>query len=99
MAQFQVHRLTAGKTLVLDCQSDLLDPIDSRFVVPLIPLKDAPQPARKLNPVFSIGGEDYVMLTQAASAVHRRELGETVGSLAEHHIEIVGALNVLISGV
>jgi toxin CcdB len=97
VAQFDVHRLADG--LVLNCQSDLLDQIDSRFVVPLVPRADAPQVAQRLNPIFEIDGKEYVMLAQAAGAVRRRELGAVVASLAERGFEITGALDVLISGV
>jgi toxin CcdB len=99
MAQFDVHRLAKGSALVIDCQSDLLDHIDSRFVVPLVPRAASPQPAHRLNPVFTILCEDYVMLTQAASAVRRRELGAVIASLDERRLEITGALDVLITGV
>ena len=101
MAQFDVHPLTdeAGGGLVVDCQSDLLDHIGSRFVVPLIPRADAPPPARGLNPVFTIESEDSVMLTQSASAVRRRHLGAPVRSLEDRRLEIVSALDMLISGV
>jgi toxin CcdB len=60
---------------------------------------DAPAPAWRLNPVLSIGGADFVMLTQAAGAVRCRDLGPAVASLARHNIEITGALDVLITGV
>ena len=97
MSQFDVHHLAAG--LVIDCQSDLLAQLDSRFVAPLVPRADAPKIAQRLNPVFEIYGQDYVMLTQAAAAVRRRELGEVMISLAQHAYEITNALDVLISGV
>ncbi|MEP7130344.1 MAG: CcdB family protein [Sphingomicrobium sp.] len=97
MAQFDVHRFANG--LVVDCQSDLLDQIDSRFVVPLVPRSGAPKVAQRLNPVFEIGGGSYVMLTQAAGAVRRRQLGAVVGSLGARAFEITGALDVLVSGV
>jgi toxin CcdB len=97
VAQFDVHRFANG--LVVDCQSDLLDQIDSRFVVPLVKQSDAPKVAQRLNPTFEIGGGSYVMLTQAASAVRRRELGPIVGSLAARAFEVTGALDVLVSGV
>ena len=97
MAQFDVHRL--GEGLVVDCQSDLLDQIDSRFVAPLISRTAAPRTAARLNPVFEINGLEYVMLTQTASAVRRRELGPVIASLADRSFEITGALDVLISGV
>jgi toxin CcdB len=97
VAQFDVHRFVSG--LVIDCQSDLLSEIDSRFVVPLVPRTDAPKIAQRLNPAFEVNGEHYVMLTQGAAAIRRQELGPIVASLAEHSFEITGAIDVLISGV
>ena len=97
MAQFDVHRL--GDGLVLDCQADLLDHLNSRFIVPLLPLDEAPKPARRLNPIFGIDGKDYVMATQFASAVERNDLGKVVTSLADRALEITAAVDVLISGV
>lgn len=99
MGQFDVHRLANGRGYVLDCQADLLDHIESRFVVPLLPMKQAPSPITRLNPVFRMNGEDYMMLTQSAGAIRRRDLGPVVASLAERHVEIVGAIDVLLSGV
>ena len=97
MAQFHVHQLSGGR-LAIDCQADLLGHLASRFVVPLVAL-DKAMPAKRLNPVFSIQGRDYVMLTEAAAAVSVRELGEVVASLADRSFEITGALDVLIGGV
>ena len=97
MAQFDVHRL--GKGLVVDCQSDLLDPIDTCFVLPLTPRTHVQKVARRLNPIFEIDGREYALLTQAAAAVRRAELGEVIGSLAGRSFEITGALDVLSSGV
>jgi toxin CcdB len=97
MAQFDVYRL--GDGLVIDCQSDLLQQLDSRFVVPLISQENVPIVARRLNPIFNIDGESHVMLTQAAAAVRHRELGAVVTSLREWAFEITGALDVLLGGV
>ena len=97
MAQFDVHRLNDG--LVLDCQADLLAHIDSRFVVPLVPSGLATIAARRLNPSFEIAGETHVMVTQAAAAVPRGDLGEVVASLTDHSFEVICAIDVLISGV
>ncbi len=97
VCQFDVYRLGSG--LVIDCQSDLLAHLNTRVVVPLIPLDQAPKPARRFNPVFAIGGSDHAMNTQFVSAVELRELGEVVVSLADRSFEITDALDVLISGV
>lgn len=99
MAQFDVHRLIPNGTFVVDCQSDLLAELNTRFVVPLIRRDAAPTAAQRLNPVFSISGAQHVMVTQFAAAVEVRELGEIVGSLTDRAFEVIGALDVLISGV
>ena len=98
MAQFDVHTLSKGR-LAIDCQSDLLNHLESRFVVPLVPREGGPTPARRFNPIFEIRGVEHVMLTQFSGAIDRRQLGEVVASLADHAFEITGALDVLISGV
>ena len=97
MAQFDVHRLAGG--LVLDCQSDLLSHIASRLVVPLVPKPDAPTAVRRLNPVFQIEGEDWVMITESCGAVRVQQLGPVVTSLDHRSFEITDALDVLITGV
>jgi toxin CcdB len=57
------------------------------------------KPARHLNPVFEIRGEKVVLSTAELAGVSRRALGETVGSLAEHHDEIFRAVDFLLSGI
>ncbi len=99
MARFDAHAALAGDTLLLDCQSDLLSSLNTRFVVPLIPVVQGPKPAGRLNPVFAVEGRDYVMVTQYAAAVELRELGAVVASFAEHDREIMNALDVLLTGV
>lgn len=90
MARFDVYRLAEGG-LVLDCQADLLRSLKSRFVIPLLPEEAAPQPAERLNPVFTLGGRRYVMATQFAAAVRTRELGDIIASLATEEIAISNA--------
>jgi len=98
MAKFDVFRRRAGAGYLLDCQADLLSRLNTRFVVPLLPLEDAPKPAARLNPVFELEGESYVMMTQFAAAVPVSELGEKVASLRDRDIDILNALDMLISG-
>ena len=49
MARFDVYRGTGGADLLLDCQSDLLRDLNTRFVVPLQRPENAPQPARRVR--------------------------------------------------
>jgi toxin CcdB len=97
MARFDVFRLAEG-TLVIDCQADLLDGLNTRVVAPLIPLEGAPTPAKRLNPIFSVEGRDHVLLTQFVATVELRELREKIGTLIEHELEVGNALDMLFSG-
>ena len=99
MAQFDAYRLRSGDALVIDCQSNLLEFLDTRFVAPLMPIDRAPKPAQRLNPVFELGGAEFVMVTQFASTVQRAELADVVASWQDRSFDIVAALDVLISGV
>ena len=99
MAKFDVYaRRDGGPGLLLDCQADLLGDLATRFVVPLLAEAEAPRPAARLNPLFEIAGLRFVMVTQFAAAVPARELGERTGSLIERQDEVLGALDMLISG-
>lgn len=100
MARFDVYRSrTAPATYLLDCQADLLSGLNTRFVVPLMSLEQAPKPAGRLNPGLAIEGRQVVMVTQFAAAILVAELGELVMSLQDDNSVLIGALDMLISGV
>jgi toxin CcdB len=99
MSQFDVHRLKNGGALVVDCQSELLEHLNTRLVVPLLPRENSPGQVARLNPSLAVGDREYVMATQLAAAVLQRDLGDVVASLQDRSFDIVGALDVLISGV
>ncbi|MBB5685046.1 CcdB family protein [Sphingobium boeckii] len=98
MAKFDVYRMSGGSGYLIDCQADLLKGLNSCFVVPLLPIDHAPKAADRLNPIFQIGGESCVMVTQFAAAVSVRELGERIGSLIDQDTKIMNALDMLLSG-
>jgi len=98
MAKYDVMPLIATGGLVVDVQSDILDPLNTRMVVPLLPIASAPKPARRLNPVFEIEGQRLVMITQFASAVRLGELGKPIASLEPRFEDITAALDMLFQG-
>ena len=98
MAKFDVYRMRQGGTLVIDCQADLLSDLSTRLVVPLLARSDAPKPAARLNPIFTIADEQMIMATQFAATVPCSELGEPLTSLRQHDLTIGNALDMLISG-
>lgn len=98
MAKFDVWRLRGNGALVLEVQADLLDRLNTRLMVPLIPVEDAPPLMARLNPVFQVEGQRVAMVTQFAATVPVRELGERVASLLEEQDVIGAALDMLVSG-
>jgi|TARA_B100000745_G_scaffold167253_1_gene109464 toxin CcdB len=98
MARFDIFDNEGGGGYLLDVQSDLLGGLNTRVVVPLLPQSSAPSPAQRLNPVFSIEGQDFVIATQYMAAVPKGELRSCVGNLAEQQDEISAALDMLFLG-
>lgn len=101
MAQFDVHTDLKGTLypLLLDVQADLLSHLATRVVVPLAPKRRYPAtPLRRLNPVITFRGSDYVAVFQELAAISTTELGATQGSLAGHRDEFIAALDLLLTG-
>ncbi len=68
MAQFDIHRNTGAGAgaedfpYLFDIQSDFLDRLGTRLVVPLMPLARYGIPIERLNPRFEIAGEaDFIV--------------------------------------
>ena len=59
MARFDIFKSRGELGYLLDVQSDLLSGLNTRVVVPLLPKSSAPTPAQRLNPVFSIEGQEF----------------------------------------
>lgn len=98
MARFDVYLNPEGAGYLLDVQADLLDHLNTRVVVPLLPQAAAPSPARTLNPVFQLEGETVVMVTQFLAAIPAPVLKVPRASLAPRRNEITAALDLLFQG-
>lgn len=98
MARFDLYQNPDRSGFLLDVQSDLLSDLNTRVVVPLMPLDDAPRPATILNPVFDIHEVPCVMVTQFLSAVPIGLLRRPMGSLARKSEVITRALDFLYQG-
>jgi len=104
MAQFDVYpnpsSHAATTPYLLDVQSDLLDGLDTRIVVPLRSLKTFPKVklSGRLTPVLTVQGEDLLLETPKMGAVPRRALKTPVTSLAGEQAQITAALDFLFQG-
>lgn len=98
MARYDVCPAPDGRGWWLDVQADILDDLNTRVVVPLLPPEDAPIPARRLNPVFEVEGQPVVMVTQFLSAVATDVLPPKAASLADRADDIGAALDMVFVG-
>lgn len=104
MPQFDVYRNSNPQTCLeipylLDVQSDLLEPLATRVVVPLVLAAGIDKPAKRLNPLFAIEDKTVVMSTAELAGISRRTLGDRVGTFKEQRAEIVAALDLLFMGI
>ena len=84
---------------LLDVQADLIADLATRIVVPLVRAASFGRRADPLHPVFVVEGEEVVMATHLLAAVRRSAIGGCVGSLLDQRAVIMGAIDVLSSGV
>jgi toxin CcdB len=105
MSQFNVYRNANSKShrvfpLLLDVQSELLDELETRVVVPMSgAAAGRARLIRTLTPIFDIDGKPYAMLTPELAGVRRRALGAWVADLSGKRQEIVAALDLMITGI
>lgn len=98
MARYDVCPNPGGQGLLLDVQTDLLSGMTTRMVAPLLPVEQAPEPLRRLNPVFVINETRHVMLTQAMAAVPVSLLTKPLDNLSARSDDITNALDMLFQG-
>ena len=104
MAQFDVYLNPNAATrkdipYLLDVQSDLLDTLATRVVVPLVFAKEMGLAAKHLNPQFKIKGTAVVMSTAELAGISNRSLGNKIASLMNKSDEIIAALDLLFTGI
>jgi toxin CcdB len=99
MAQFDVHQAEAEGALVVDCQSDLLDELGTRVVIPLYPPDKAGWSFPRLTPTILFGERSFTLATPDMATVATRELGPPLGSISDQRYVILNAIDFLLTGV
>ncbi len=102
MAQFAVYRNKNPRTklefpLLVDVQSDLLESLHTRVVVPLTKAAGKTSVSH-LMPQLTFDGDLYVLMTPQLAGIARSQLGAQAGSLAEHRQTIMAAIDFLLTG-
>jgi toxin CcdB len=99
MARHDVYANPNGSGYLIDVQADLLGNLSTRLVVPMMSVSDSPPVLNRLNPIFDIQSELYVMVTQFLAAVPASILKTPVTSLVQSDAEIMAALDMALTGV
>jgi toxin CcdB len=104
VAQFAVYRNKSPRSkatypFLVDVQSDLLDELQTRVVIPLTKASTlAKRPLNNLTPSLKFDGGTYLLMTPQLAGVARKDLGALTGSLAEQRQVIVAAVDFLLVG-
>lgn len=105
MAQFSAYENPNPATrktypYLLDIQSNLLDELRTTVVIPLCPKSRGDQATiTRLCPILEIDGTEYVALTQQIAGIDRKALGKERCDLSHYRLEIIAALDFVISGI
>jgi len=104
MAQFTVYRNKSARSkaifpFLVDVQSDLLEDLQTRVVIPLSKAGVlTKKPVSHLTPILKLEGEAYMLMTPELAAISRSDLGAATGSLAERRDAILAAMDFLLTG-
>lgn len=105
MSQFTLYENENKKSkktypYFVDVQNDLLDGLNSRLVIPLSAYETLSDTnAKKLCPVIEIKKKNFVLLTHQMTSVPKSILKKKVTSLEASRYEILGAIDMLLTGI
>lgn len=99
--QYSVYRNSGSVLypLLLDVQSDIIESIDSRVVIPLTPIDEyAGRIVKRLNPVIQIEDDDYLLMTNELASVLASVLHDEVCNIQSKRDVIKAALDFVFDG-
>jgi toxin CcdB len=88
----------SNRPFLVVLQSDLVSGLRSTVVAPLV-AREQLAGARRMNPIFSVGGREYWLATHELFAVERRALKGRVASLADQRDAIIAAVDFVFTGI
>jgi len=105
MSQFTLYKNENKNSKItypylVDVQNDFFDELNSRIVIPLSPHSTLNQTnAKKLCPIITVNGEQYVLLTHQMTSMPKTMLKKKVTSLENLRYEILGAIDFLMTSI
>jgi toxin CcdB len=105
MPQFTVYKnknpaTRATYPFLLDVQTNLLNDLQTRVVIPLTKASGlTKKPIKNLMPTLLIEGDSYQLLTPQLAGILKSDLGATVANAGMYRDDIISALDFLITGI
>ena len=99
MAQFDIYEVRSTGGFAVDVQSDLLNHLRTRLIIPLLEGDESDWPMRRLAPRLEVEGRTATLGTPFMIGVPLSELNGPVGSLSSHGYEIMDAIDLLLTGI
>jgi toxin CcdB len=100
--QYRIYRNNGNSKAypyLLDVQSDIIDELHTRLVIPLFPATQMrTQPVKRLTPLITIEGHDYLVMTHEMASIRRTQLGNEVMDASLWRQEIKAALDFMLDG-
>lgn len=100
--QYTVYRNTGNSQAypyLLDIQSDIIEELNTRLVIPLHLLKKgASAPVARLTPVIKVEGRDVIVMTHAMASIRVKQLGQDVMDASAYRFIIKNAVDFLLDG-
>ena len=100
--QYTIYRNTSGHSAypyLIDVQSDIIDALSTRLVIPLFPINQfKSSQVKRLNPVIEIKGENYLAMTHEMASVPLSLLGQQVMDARPHRQCIKDAIDFIFDG-
>lgn len=103
--QFTVYSNTGKSTvypLLLDVTSDIIEQLNRRIVIPLLPVKKYPSSTRpeRLVPLIRLTDDkEYAVMTHEMASIPARALGAVFCNASLYRTEIKAAIDFLLDGI
>ncbi len=99
MAKYDVYSsISSSSEYLLDLQDEIIDNLSTRVVAPLVPVDEVPRRMKILNPIISVAGVEYLLMTHLLAAIPASTLKIKVGSVLTQRDEIIASLDFLFTG-
>lgn len=100
--QYIVYRNNGNRQAypyLLDVQSDIIEELNTRVVIPLYPSgRLTTPPVRRLTPILNVEGTDYLVMTHEMASVRMTQIGEQVMNARPWRQAIKNALDFVFDG-